>query len=79
MVMGEKKGGWKWRRRGEKEGEENLREQDGRDGRKTEIERKERDILIEGAMMGLERNLALEEFPARMTSIKTLSNSGEDA
>ena len=27
------------------------------------MERKERDILIEGAIMGLARNLELEKFP----------------
>ena len=31
--------------------------------RKDRNESKERDILIEGAIMGLARNLALEKFP----------------
>ena len=31
--------------------------------RKDRYESKERDILIEGAIMGLARNLALEKFP----------------
>ena len=44
-------------------GEENLREQDSRDGRRTEREIKERDILIEGAIMGSARNLILERSP----------------
>ena len=44
-------------------GEKNLREQDGRDGGRTERESKERDVLIEGAIMELTRNLALEKFP----------------
>ena len=43
--------------------EENLREQSSQDGRRTEIKSKERDILVEGAIMGLARNLALEKFP----------------
>ena len=30
---------------------------------KERYESKERDILIEGAIMGLARNLALEKFP----------------
>ena len=51
--------GWgKGRRR-----EENLREQDGQDKRRTETESKERDILIEGAIIGLTKNLALEKSP----------------
>ena len=31
--------------------------------RKDRDENKERDILIEGAIMGLARNMALEKFP----------------
>ena len=30
---------------------------------RTETESKERDILIEGVIMGLARNLVLEKFP----------------
>ena len=30
---------------------------------RTETENKEKDILIDGAIMGLARNLALEKFP----------------
>ena len=33
-----------------------MREQDGQDEGRTERERKKRNILIEGAIMGLERN-----------------------
>ena len=45
----------------------------------TERESKERDILTEGAIMGLARNLAREKFPEthRMTPAKTLSNCRE--
>ena len=51
------------------------------DGERTEMESKKRDILIEGAIMGLARDLALENFQesTRMTPAKTLSNSGEGA
>ena len=42
---------------------ENLREWHGRDGGRTERKSKERDIWIEGAIMGLARILALEKFP----------------
>ena len=52
----------KGRRREEGEGEENLEEPNGPDGRKTEMENKERDILIEGAIVALGRNQALEKF-----------------
>ena len=44
-------------------GEENLKKWDSRDREQTETESKERDILIEGAIIGLARNLALEKFP----------------
>ena len=44
-------------------------------------EEKERDILIEGTIKGLSRIIVLDKFPGihRMTPVKTLSNSGEDA
>ena len=44
-------------------------------------ESKERDILNEGAIMELARNLALKKFPgsARMTPAKTSSNKGKGA
>ena len=46
------------------EGEENMREQDdGRVEQRTKRESRERDIMIEGAIMGVARNLALEKFP----------------
>ena len=48
---------------GREEGEENLRELDGRNAGRTERKSKVRDILIEGAIMGLARNLAVEKFP----------------
>ena len=54
---------WKDRRGGGEEkrkGEKNLRERDGVDGEGTKKENKERDILIEGAIVGLERKLALQ-------------------
>ena len=40
-----------------------MREQDGQDGGRTERASKERDILIDGVMMGLKQNLALGIFP----------------
>ena len=43
--------------------EENWREQNGPDEERTERKSKERDILIEGAIVGLVRNLALRKFP----------------
>ena len=48
---------------------------------KDRYERKERDILIEEAIMGLARNLTLEnsQESTRMTPAKTLSNRGEGA
>ena len=36
---------------------------DGQVGRRMERESNERDILIEGAIMGLGRNLVLGKFP----------------
>ena len=47
----------------EKGSRENMREQDGQVGERTEKESKERDILIDGSIMGLARNLALGKFP----------------
>ena len=39
---------------------------------------KEKDLLTEGVIIGLARNLVLEKFPStRMTPSKTLSNNGE--
>ena len=75
------------RREGRREGqgekgsvEENLREHGIRDVGRTEM-RAWKDILIEGAIMELARNLALEKFPGihRMTPAKTLSNRGDGA
>ena len=43
--------------------EKNMWEKDGQIGGRTKRENKERDILIEGAIMGLARNLALGKFP----------------
>ena len=43
--------------------EENLRGWYSQDGGRTETKRKERDILIEGAIMRLARKLELEKFP----------------
>ena len=40
-----------------------MRELNSQDGGRTERERKKRDILIEGAIMELARNLAVEKFP----------------
>ena len=48
---------------GEGEWEKSLRKWDSRDEGRTETESKERDILAEGANMGLARSLALEKFP----------------
>ena len=42
--------------------EQNMREQDGINGGRTVRENKESDVMIERALMGLSRNLALE-FP----------------
>lgn len=63
--------------------EEDMREQDDQDRGRTERENKGRDILIERAIMGLSRNLTLEQFPRIhrddpiSTIAKTLSNSGK--
>ena len=48
---------------------------------KEKNESKVRDILIEGAIKGLARNLALGKFPGicKMTPAKTPSNRGEGA
>ena len=73
-------GGWKKRM-----AEGSMREWDGRNRGRTGRKRKERDIVIEGAIIGLARNLALGKFPGisqestRMTPDKTLSNSGGGA
>ena len=40
-----------------------MRKLVSRDGGRTETESKERDILTEGAIMGLARNLTLEKTP----------------
>ena len=40
-----------------------MSDQDSQDGGRTERENKERDILIEEAIMGQVRNLALGKFP----------------
>ena len=50
--------------------------------RKDRYESQERDILIEGAIMGLAINLALEKRSqeyTRITPAKNLSNRGEGA
>ena len=44
-------------------GDGNTRDQVGPVGAGMERESNERDILIEGAIMGLERNLVLGKFP----------------
>ena len=44
-----------------------MREWDGRDGEKTGWESKERDVLIEGAILELARNLAVVKFPGTHT------------
>ena len=43
--------------------EENMREWDAQEGGRTVRERKERDTLIEEAIKGLLRNIALGKFP----------------
>ena len=50
---------------GEQKGkrEKNLKKWDGRDRGRIEKYSKERDILIEGAIVGLARNLVLGKFP----------------
>ena len=40
-----------------------MSKQNSRDGGRTERENKELGVLIEGAIMGLARNLTLEKFP----------------
>ena len=53
------------RRGGERKkgrGQENLTQWDRQIERRTERESKERDILIEKAIMGLARNLELEKY-----------------
>ena len=58
---------WGWRREGGSGGrkkwreEENMREWDAQEGGRTVRERKERDILIEGAIKGLTRNMKLRK------------------
>lgn len=42
---------------------ENLRKWDSGDREGTKMESKERNIQIEGAIVGLASNLALEKFP----------------
>ena len=44
-------------------GDENMREQDGPDRGGMEWERNEKDLLVEGLIMGLGRNLVLGKFP----------------
>ena len=39
-----------------------MKEQDGQDGGRREKDSKKRDILIEGVIIGLARNLALGTF-----------------
>ena len=59
----ERDGRVEWEEKERRKREENLRERDDLDGGRIERESKERDILIEGAIMGLTRNLALEKYP----------------
>ena len=61
----------------EEMGDENMRECDGLDGRGTEWERNEREILIERATVYLGRNLVLGKFQKSTTVItaKTPSSS----
>ena len=40
-----------------------MREWDAQEGGRTVRERKRKDILIEGAIKGLSRNIALGKFP----------------
>ena len=49
------------RKEGEKE--ENMKDWEGRVGRRTEKDSKERDTLIEGAFMGLGNDPELGKFP----------------
>ena len=50
-------------RRVEMEGEGNMCEWNGQVGGRTERENKERDTLIEGAIMGLGKHLTLGKLP----------------
>ena len=61
--VGVKKGGWKRRERGERREKENMRESDAQEEGRTERKNKERDILSEGAIKRLVRNMALGKFP----------------
>ena len=49
--------------RGEGMGDENMREWQGKEGRGTGWESNQRDILTEGTITGLGRNLVLGKFP----------------
>ena len=73
------KGGQKERKR-EGEVEKNLRKQGIQEWGRTETESKERHFLVEGAIIVLGINLALEnsQESTRMNPAKTLSNRGED-
>lgn len=53
----------KGREREEREGRGEHEERMPGYGGRAERERKERDVLVEGAIMGLTRNVALEKFP----------------
>ena len=60
--------------------EEDMRKQDAEEGERIKRER-ERDILIEGAIKGLARNVnnwGNYKESTRMSPAKTLSNSGEN-
>ena len=54
----------RWKERGRRKRKEggNMREWYSQDGGRTEKESKKRDILIEGAIIGLARNLAPGKF-----------------
>ena len=58
-----------------------MRDGDGQAGRGMERESNERDTLIEGAIMQLERNLVLGKLPGihKDAPAKTPSNSREGA
>ena len=43
--------------------EENMREWDAQEGERPVRERKERAILVDGAIKGLARNMELRKFP----------------
>lgn len=60
---GRGEGGQKGKKRGEVDGEEIMREQDGQSRGRTESKSKENHILIEGIIMGLARKRVLENFP----------------